>query len=131
MTQPTAAAMERARLRGIVARGYCHKANSSKVLDGDLLEAIVDELLAAPDPRLEEIKGLLEKANLQTLTLETVPTSIGYCHKIGPLPGNQRHETSACIYHDNYRPDQPDEALLATAKLFVACVNFCKERVGK
>lgn len=34
-------------LRGIVARGYCHKANSHKVLDGDLLEAIVHELLWA------------------------------------------------------------------------------------
>ena len=32
-------------LRGIVARGYCHDKNSHKVLDGDLLEAIVEELL--------------------------------------------------------------------------------------
>ena len=34
-------------LRGVVARGYCHSKNSHEVLDGDLLEAIVNELLAA------------------------------------------------------------------------------------
>jgi hypothetical protein len=36
-----------AELRGIVARGYCHDKNRHKELDGDLLEAIVQELLAA------------------------------------------------------------------------------------
>src|SRR5271166_5188769 len=34
-------------LRGIVARGYCHDKNRHKELDGDLLEAIVEELLLA------------------------------------------------------------------------------------
>jgi hypothetical protein len=37
----------RERLRGTVARGYCHEKNAHKELDGDLLEAIVDELLVA------------------------------------------------------------------------------------
>lgn len=48
----------REQLRGIVARGYCHEKNAHKELDGDLLEAIVDELLQAhhaqPDPLLRE-----------------------------------------------------------------------------
>lgn len=32
-------------LRGAVARGYCHDENQHKELDGDLLNAIVDELM--------------------------------------------------------------------------------------
>lgn len=53
--------------------------------------------------------------------LETAPTSVGYCHKIGPWPIQSiRKETYACIYHDNYRPDYPDGELLANARLMVA-----------
>ena len=75
------------------------------------------------DELLKQVRPLLERAKLGQLHLETVPTSIGYCHKIGPLPGGKEHEKYACIYHDNYQPDHLDDRLMATAQLFVAAVN--------
>lgn len=34
-------------------------------------------------------------------TLETVPTSLGVCHKIGPFPWRLGRENHACIYVDS------------------------------
>lgn len=53
-------------------------------------------------------------------TLETVRTSIGICHKIGPFPWKDGKENHACVYVD-YPGDGAIEAeLLANAKLIAA-----------
>lgn len=31
-------------IRGAIARGYCHRVNETKVLDGDLCEAMAEEV---------------------------------------------------------------------------------------
>lgn len=55
--------------------------------------------------------------------LETVPTSVGICHKIGPFPPSheskkQRH---ACLYADYPSDSNPaDKELLANAHLIAA-----------
>lgn len=53
-------------------------------------------------------------------TMETVPTSIGVCHKIGPFPssGGPYPETHACVYVDGGAMDpcgSREEELLANA----------------
>lgn len=56
-------------------------------------------------------------------TLQTVPTSCGICHKIGPFPakqGSPDKPTHACVYVD-YPGNGPREAeLLANARLIAA-----------
>lgn len=59
-------------------------------------------------------------------TLETVPTSIGICHKIGPFPGSCGREVGhACVYVDGIgrRGNAVDE-LLANAKLIAAAPDL-------
>ena len=65
-------------------------------------------------------------------TLETVPTQVGHCHKIGPFPSNggSKKETYACVYVDGLglRPEDAPE-LLANARLIVAApglLEACK-----
>ncbi|UUX38855.1 hypothetical protein NTJ56_08650 [Burkholderia contaminans] len=49
--------------------------------------------------------------------LETVPTSVGSCHKIGRFPGaGHRPHTYACVYADGIRPGI-DDALPAAIEL--------------
>ena len=61
--------------------------------------------------------------------LETVDTSIGICHKIGPFPSKGVHgETHACVYNDNVRVSDPGHSwigdeLYANAQRIVTCVN--------
>jgi hypothetical protein len=64
------------------------------------------------------------------LTLETVKTSVGSCHKIGPLSFDFHGKPAyACIYVDGYLwPDQLDRTetgrkSLEDANRFVRCVN--------
>lgn len=53
-------------------------------------------------------------------TLDTVVTSSGVCHKIGPFPWKAGKENHACIYVD-YPGTGPIEAeLLANARLIAA-----------
>lgn len=60
------------------------------------------------------------KQQWTALTLETVPTQVGRCHKIGPLPGRVG---AACIYEDHrYDPAQETE-LLQSARRLTACWN--------
>jgi len=56
-------------------------------------------------------------------TLETVRTSIGICHKVGPFPGKRDDDKPrhACLYADHPSPGNPnDEELEANAHLIVA-----------
>ena len=50
------------KVRGALARGYCHRKNSHKVLDADLLEAMVAEVLPLLSPATEPSKELVERA---------------------------------------------------------------------
>lgn len=57
--------------------------------------------------------------------LETVSTSVGSCHKIGPFPSNGVYgETHTCIYSDNVRVGETGNTigneLLANARLIAA-----------
>lgn len=65
--------------------------------------------------------------------LETVPTSIGACHKIGPFPGASpsiREETNACVYVDGGDPlrarGETEKELLANAFLMTASPDLYK-----
>lgn len=53
---------------------------------------------------------------------ETVRTSCGVCHKIGPWPHKWRHgqETSACIYDDYPSPAEGTDTMLANARFIAA-----------
>lgn len=59
-------------------------------------------------------------------TLETVRTSVGLCHKIGPFPSRgSRPQTYACVYVDGLglRPEDSPE-LLANARLIAAAPDL-------
>ena len=64
--------------------------------------------------------------------LETVPTSIGSCHKIGPFPNiGAREETYACVYADNvrisdYGSSGIGDELLANARLIASAPEILK-----
>lgn len=51
--------------------------------------------------------------------LETVRTSVGVCHKIGPL-GSETKIKNACLYDDCYSDQPRDLKLLADAVLIAA-----------
>ena len=63
--------------------------------------------------------------------LDTVDTSIGICHQIGPFPSNGVYgETHACIYNDNVKlydlgHSKVGDELHSNAKRIVSCVNSC------
>ena len=78
----------------------------------------------------DKLEKLLEKATPDALTVETVATSAGSCHKIGPLPvvGHRHQENYACIYADSMRVGIDDNLtgsrrLRAFADLFAELVN--------
>ena len=50
--------------------------------------------------------------------METVRTSCGVCHKIGPWPHKWRHgdAMSACIYDDYPSPPEGTDTMLANAR---------------
>lgn len=65
-------------------------------------------------------------------TLETVRTSVGICHKIGPFPPrNGRDEpTHACIYVDYPSESPRDKEMLANAAFIVRAANSHDELVA-
>jgi hypothetical protein len=73
-------------------------------------------------------------------TLDTVRTSIGSCHKIGPFPSHgSRDTTHACVYVDGVAPDQQttiSHELLANARLIAAAptmleaLRACADRMA-
>ncbi len=52
--------------------------------------------------------------------LETVKTSCGICHKIGPFPWTDTEKNHACIYVDDRRGWKNGAELLANARLIAA-----------
>ncbi|MFX1724975.1 hypothetical protein [Stenotrophomonas sp. AS1] len=65
--------------------------------------------------------------------LESVDTSVGSCHKIGPFPSaGVRSEVHACVYADRLRLGLDDESpiaveLLANARLIAAAPELLAE----
>lgn len=63
---------------------------------------------------------------LGPLSVSTVTTSCGICHKIGPLP--KRHhdgrECYACVYVDYPGGGPVDEAMLRAAHMFAAAPDM-------
>lgn len=62
-------------------------------------------------------------------TMETVPTSVGICHKIGPFPGSCGRDIGhACIYVDGQHAPQArtgkEAELLANAVLMTAAPDL-------
>ncbi len=65
----------------------------------------------------KQVRERLSKATKGPISLETVRTSIGVCHKIGPL-GISSKMQNACLYDDCYSDKPRDLVLLADAELF-------------
>ena len=53
-------------------------------------------------------------------TLETVKTSSGLCHKVGPFPYRRDRQAHACVYVDHPNGSQFDQELEANARLISA-----------
>ena len=53
-------------------------------------------------------------------SLETVKTSMGICHKVGPFPWKNGQQNHACIYADFPSKGPIEEELLANARLIAA-----------
>lgn len=65
--------------------------------------------------------------------LETVTTSCGICHKVGPFPPNREGEKNrhACLYSDYPSPDNAaDRELLANARLIAAAPDLLEALDG-
>lgn len=63
------------------------------------------------------------------LTVETVRTQVGHCHKIGPLPGScGKNPGCACVYVDGQHAPRAqtgrEQELLAYANLFAAAPDL-------
>jgi len=71
------------------------------------------------------MSDILKDATARPWAFETVRTSCGVCHKIGPWPHKWRagEEMSACIYDDYPSPPQGTDTMLANARLIVTAVN--------
>jgi hypothetical protein len=72
---------------------------------------------------LDKLEELAKAATPGPWGMETVPTSVGVCHKIGPFPGKRPDDKPrhACLYAD-YPSDgnQADDELKANAHLIAA-----------
>lgn len=58
--------------------------------------------------------------------METVRTSCGVCHKVGPWPHKWRagEMTSACIYDDYPSPPEGTDTMLANARLIATAPDL-------
>lgn len=80
----------------------------------------------------EQIEAMLAAATQGPWGLETVTTSCGVCHKIGPWPHQWRggSEMSACIY-DDYPPTISGTAnMLANAAIIAAAPTITAELIA-
>ena len=63
---------KKAEVSGALARGYCTKRNSKKVLDPDLIEDMATEVIALfPEPSVEEIENVLWETLLSKVVWKT------------------------------------------------------------
>lgn len=85
---------------------------------------------AHPPRRLTEGTPMTTKTHTPgPWTLDTVRTSSGLCHKIGPFPWKPNKDNHACIYVDYPSHDGSaarDQELLANARLIAASPDLLK-----
>lgn len=66
--------------------------------------------------------------------LDTIPTSVGICHRIGPFPPRRPDDVTvrhACLYADYPSASNPaDEELEANARLIVAAPELLEALVN-
>ena len=76
----------------------------------------------------DAIRKLLDGATSGPWLFETVRTSCGVCHKIGPWPHKWRHgaDMSACIYDDYPSPPEGTDTMLANARLIAAAPDLAR-----
>ena len=74
----------------------------------------------------DAIRKLLDGVTSGPWLFETVRTSCGVCHKIGPWPHKWRHgaDMSACIYDDYPSPPEGTDTMLANARLIAAAPDL-------
>jgi len=78
--------------------------------------------VTTPHPFAALLRTLDAEASKAPFTVDTVPTSVGICHKVGPLAGG----VPACIYVDD-RNWKHAVALKADATMFVTLRNAAPE----
>ncbi len=69
--------------------------------------------------KCRELLAIAEKRTVGKWKMETVPTSCGVCHKIGPFPGREKGN-HACVYVDYHKA--ADE-LQANAAFIASCAG--------
>ena len=67
---------------------------------------------------IEQLRADIAAGTPGPWPMETVRTSCGVCHKIGPWPHKWRHgaDMSACIYDDYPSPPEGTDTMLANAR---------------
>jgi hypothetical protein len=77
----------------------------------------------------DKLAELRAKATPGPWGMETVRTSCGVCHKIGPWPHKWRHGSnmSACIYDDYPSPPEGTDTMLANAALIALAPDLAAE----
>ena len=67
---------------------------------------------------IEQLRADMAAGTPGPWPMETVRTSCGVCHKIGPWPHKWRHgaDMSACIYDDYPSPPEGTDTMLANAR---------------
>lgn len=80
----------------------------------------------------QDLSKLLERCTSAPWTLETVKTSSGICHKVGPFPYRPDRQNHACIYHDypNGELGPLELELRANAELISLAPELAKENIA-
>ena len=84
-------------------------------------------------PRVQpEGEQVMSKHTLAPWSLETVPTAVGHCHKVGPFPSlGARPETFACVYADGEPAGGAvHDELKANARLIAASPDLLEAAKG-
>lgn len=77
-----------------------------------------------------KLTELISKATKGPWKLETVKTSCGHCHKIGPFPWRPEKENHACVYVDYLGPGPLWDELQANAELIALSRTLVPELLG-
>lgn len=78
----------------------------------------------------EDLRKMLDEATEGPWVMETVSTSCGVCHKIGPFPPRSWSHASAshaCIYDDYPSPATGTDTLISNARLIALAPTLAAE----
>lgn len=73
--------------------------------------------------KCRELLAIAEKRTSGKWIFETVTTSCGVCHKVGPFPWREGKMNHACIYVDYPSPGPLDTELKANAAFIAYCAG--------